>query len=89
MSVFNYPQKFDIQAGISKEIYSTIDIHVVWISVFNCPCFMDILGFPWISMDILATDSRSSEKRIFHIPRVRTLEVSRSMDFSYLFNKSQ
>jgi len=32
-----------------------MDVHVLWISVFNYPCFYGhLLGYPWISMDIHA-----------------------------------
>jgi len=30
-----------------------MDIHVLWISIFNYPCFYGYpFGYPWISMDI-------------------------------------
>ena len=74
ISKHGYPCK-DIPQWISvNNKYPYMDIHVLWISVFNYPCFyeypfgypwismnihLDILGFLWISMHWLAMDSRS------------------------------
>ena len=59
----NIHTSVDIQEGISMQRHSTIDIrkypwmniHILWISVFNHPCFYGYpFGYSWISMDIHA-----------------------------------
>jgi len=70
MSVLSYPFKFWYPHLISKEgcqckdilqwifvnnKYSWMDIHVLRILFFNCPCFYGYpCGYPWISIDIHA-----------------------------------
>ena len=52
-----YPCK-DILQSISLNKYPWMYIHVLWISVFNNPCFYKYpFGYPWISMDIHALTS--------------------------------
>jgi len=56
MSKHGYQCK-DIPQWISvNNKYPWMDVHVLWISVFNYPCFYGYpFGYPWISMDIHAS----------------------------------
>jgi len=45
-----------------------MNIHVLWISVFNYPCFCGYpFGYPWISVDIHALTCYGFSIQGFHL----------------------
>ena len=50
-----YSHKYILQRISVNNKYPWMDIHVLWISVFNYPCFYGYpFGYPWTSMDVHA-----------------------------------